>query len=146
MDTYVKQIVAAIAAALDAAGKPAGLAISTSRARPSRNAKYIAVFPLQDEAPNESASRNRAFLGTRRLLTIGVVCRCAGTDLDNEILRAWAVAQLFKDETFGGIAVSLAEGETSWLGEIDSKSDYSDALMQFIVEYSRPRNSLEYAG
>ncbi len=142
-DTYVKKIVAAIASTLDATGKPTGLVVSTARKRPSKAAKHMAVFPLQDEAPNESAPRNRAFSGARRLLTVGVACRSAGTDLDNEALRAWAVSQLFKDETFGGIAVSLAEGETAWLGEIDSQSDYSDALMQFIVEYSRPKNSLE---
>lgn len=145
-DTYVKKIVSAIAAALDAdePSRPTGLVVTTSRVRPSRASKLVAVFPLQDEAPGESTSRNRAFMGTRRLLTVGVVCRCAGTDLDTELLRAWVVAQLFKDVTFGGIAVGLTEGETTWLAEIDSKSDYSDALMQFVVEYSRAKDSLDY--
>ncbi len=142
--TYVKRIVAAIAALLDAAEKPAGLAVTASRKRPSKASKFIAVFPVHDEPAGENAPRNRAFMGARRFLTVAVMCRCAGSDLDNEDLRAWAVAQLYKDVTLGGVAVSLAESDTDWHGEIDSQNDFSQAVMQFVVEYSRPKGSLEY--
>ena len=144
-DTYVKRIVAAIAAAIDAPGKPAGLVVSPSRKRPSNAAKYIAVFPIHDEAASEATPRSRAFMGARRLLTVQLLCRCAGTDLDNEALRAWAVAQLMQDVTLGGIAVGLDEAATDWQGEIDSTTEYSEAPMEFVVEYARRRNTLEIA-
>jgi hypothetical protein len=142
-DTYVKRIVAAIATLIDATGKPTGLVVSSSRKRSSNAAKHIAVFPLHDEAANENIPRSRAFMGARRILTVEIVCRCAGSDLENETIRSWIVAQLFKDVTLGGIAVGLDEGATDWQGEIDSQNDYSEALMQFVVEYSRPKNNLE---
>lgn len=82
----------------------------------------------------------------RRLLTVGILCRVSGTDTDNEALRKWAIAQLYKDQTLGGLVTSISEGETEWQGEMDSESDYSIAVMQIVVEYARPKNSLEYVG
>lgn len=134
----------AIAAILDVAGpgRPAGLVVSLARKRPGKAAGFMAVFPLQDEAPAPAGTQNRLIRGARRILTVGVLCRTAGTDLDNEELRAWAVSQLFRDTTLGGIAVGISEGETLWRGEIDSQSDYGEALMHFLVEYSRPKDGL----
>ena len=138
--TYVKKILEAIAETLNAPGKPSGLVITTSRTQPSSAAKLIAVFPLQDKPVEELTPRTRA--AARRFLTVAVVCRCAGTDIDNEELRAWAVSRLMADITLGGIAARVMETITEWQGEFDSQSNYSMAVMQFSVEYARPINEL----
>ena len=138
--TYVSKILEAIAEAIDAPGKPAGLVVTTSRQQPSAAKKLIAVFPLQDKPDEERTPRTRA--AVRRFLTVAVVCRCAGTDIDNEELRAWATTRLMADITLGGIAASVAEAITEWQGELDSQSSYSMAVMQFVVEYARPINEL----
>lgn len=143
-DTYVQKIVAAMVTALQAAGGPAGLKVTASRKQPTASGstlKHMAVYPLRDAETGEARPRN--FPGARRLLTVQVMCRCAGTDQDNEALRAWALAQLMKDRTLGGVAVDLDEVETNWTGELDSAAEYSEAAMDFVVEYARPRATLE---
>lgn len=145
-DTYVQEIISAISTLMAATGKPANLVVSTSRVKPSGAAKLIVVLPLLDAPASDGPVRNREFLAARRLLTVGILCRVAGTDLDNEDLRKWAIAQLFREPTLGALATSISEGETEWQGELDSESDYSIAVMQIVVEYARPKNSLEYVG
>jgi hypothetical protein len=143
-DTYVQKIISAISTLMAAAGKPANLVVSTSRVKPASASKLIVVAPLLDAPAREATSRNREYLGVRRLLTVGLLCRVSGMDSDNEALRKWVISQLFKDQTLGGLASSISEGETEWQGEMDSESDYSIAVMQIVVEYARPKNSLEY--
>jgi len=139
--TYVGRIIEAMAAAIDTDGKPQGLAVSTSRQTPVGKNPAIFIFPAQDKPADDAAGpRNRA--GTRRFLTVAVVCRCAGTDLDNEELRAWAAGRLLSDTTLGGNAVRVIETVTDWQGEIDSQNQYSMAVMQFMVEYARPIETL----
>ena len=147
-DTYVKKILAAIVALVDADGKPAGVKVSASRKRATGSGaglKHIAVFPVHDEPSPSSEPRNRAFPATKRLLTVALECRCAGTDLDNEVLRAWAYGQVMKDFSLGGLALNLTEGNTEWHGDLDSNADYSEAPMEVVVEYVRPRSTLESA-
>jgi hypothetical protein len=140
--TFVNRIIATIIARLDtASGKPPGLIVLASRQQPSNAGTLIKVFPVNDAAADDNAPRVR--IGVRRILTVAVMCRSAGTDINNEILRAWTHAQLFADETLGGVAVCIREGDTDWHGELDSKQDSSMAVMQYGVEYSRPKNTLE---
>lgn len=145
-DTYVSQIVTAVATLADAAGKPAGLVVTTSRQRPTSSdtaLSHMAVYPVRDEPAASSEPRNRCFAGARRKLTVAIECRCAGSDLDNEVLRAWALQQVMSDFTLGGKAVNVEEGVTDWAGEVDSTADYSQAVLELIVEYVRPRRTLE---
>jgi hypothetical protein len=147
-DTAVKGIVAAIVALVSAAGKPAGLTVTASRLRPGASdadLKRIAIYPVSDDAAPSGEPRNRTFAGARRRLTVALECRCAGTDLDNEALRAWAYGQVMADPSLGGLALNVEEGATEWAGELDSAADYSQALLALVVEYVRPRRSLEPA-
>jgi len=143
-DTYVQEIISRISALLDATGKPVELVVSTSRVKPASAAKLIVLAPLLDAPAKDTTSRNREHLAVRRLLTMGVLCRVSGTDSDNEELRKWVITQIFTDQTLDGLVTSISEGETEWNGEIDSESDYSIAVMQIMVEYARPKYSLEY--
>ena len=141
-ETYVQKILIAAAVAIDAPEKPAGTVVITSRSQPSAASRLITVFPLQDKpVENERQPRTRA--GSHRYLTIAVVCRSPGTDIDNEELRAWAAARLLGNPTLDGAAVNIIETITDWQGELDSQNTYSMAVMQFLVEYARPVNSLE---
>jgi len=139
--TRVQQILEAIAAAIDAPGKPAGLVVITSRRIPSSAERFVAVFPMQDKpAENEAPPRTR--VAARRFLSVAVVCRCAGSDIDNEILRDWTVSRILKSTTLEGIASRVIETVTDWQGELDSQNTYSIAVTQFLVEYARPITSL----
>lgn len=147
-DTCVKGLVTAIAALVDAAGHPAGLTVSTSRQRPTASdaaLKRISIYPMRDEQASSSEPRNRTFAGARRRLTVALECRCAGTDLDNEVLRAWAYGQVMADPSLGGLALTVEEGTTDWAGDLDSAADYSEAVLELVVEYVRPRRALESA-
>jgi hypothetical protein len=145
-DTYVKKILAAIIALVDAAGKPAGLTVSASRVMPTPSddqLKHIAVYPVLDVEKPGNAFHNPAFSGSHRLLTVAIECRCAGTDQDNETLRAWAYGQVMSNMELGGLARQITEDTTEWQGRMDSTSDYSQALLEIVVEYARKRNTLE---
>lgn len=145
-DTLVKRIVNAVAGLLDAAGKPAGLVVTASRIKSTAGAaglKRIAVFPLADNPKPDNAPRARTFLGAHRILTLIVECRCAGTDLDNETLRAWAISKIMADVSLGGLALDVDEGTTEWADTQDAKADYSQALVEILVEYARAKASLE---
>jgi hypothetical protein len=147
-DTCVTQIVTAIAALMDATGAPTGLTVTASRVRPTASdaaLKHIAVYPVHDEAAPSYERRNRLFQGARRRLTVMIECRCAGTDLDNEALRAWAYDQVMADPSLGTLVVNVEEGATDWAGDLDSTADYSQAGLELVVEYVRPRRSLESA-
>jgi hypothetical protein len=145
-DTLVKDIVEAVAALLNATGKPTGLEVTASRIKSApggKTFKRAAVFPLADNPKPDNTQRNRGFLGAHRILTLVVECRCAGTDLDNEVLRAWAISQIMKDESLGGLALDVNEGTTEWAEAQDAQADYSQALIEILVEYSRAKKSLE---
>jgi hypothetical protein len=147
-DTCVASIVTAIAALMDATGKPTGLTVTASRRRSTASdaaLQHLAVYPVRDEPAPSYERRNRLFQGARRRLTVVVECRCAGTDLDNEALRAWAYDQVMADRSLGGLAVNVEEGTTEWGGELDSTADYSQSALELIVEYVRPRRTLESA-
>ena len=144
-DTHVKRIVEEIAALVNATGKPEGLTVSTSRTHPTpsnEQLKHIIVYPVRDTDADKQ-SRNRVFHGSHRQLTVAIECLTAGTDMDNEQLRSWAYGQLMADPSLGGKALNIAEGDTNWEGEADSKTDYSLAALEVLVEYVRPRNTLE---
>lgn len=150
-DTLVKKLVDAAAAAIAAndPGKPAGLIVVASRIKStagSKDLKRIAVYPLADNPKQDNTPRNRTLLAVHRVLTLVVECRCAGTDLDNEVLRAWAIGQLMKDCTLGGLAVDLNEGTTGWDELQDSTTDVSQALVEILVDYARLKASLEPIG
>lgn len=145
-ETRVARIIGALVAAIDVAGKPAGLVVTTSRVAPTASGvelRQIAVYPVRDEAAPSSETRTRTFPGARRLLTVALECRCAGRDLSNEPIRAWAVQQAMADPALGGAALSIEEGATEWAGDQDSATDYSQAIVDLVVEYARPRGILE---
>jgi hypothetical protein len=145
-DTCVSQLVSAIAALMVGTGAPTGVTVTPSRRRSTASdaaLKQIAVYPVRDEAAQSYVPRNRQFQGARRWLTVRVECRCAGTDLDNEDLRAWAYGQVMADRSLGGLALNVEEGPTDWAGDVDSAADYSQADLDLVVEYVRPRRSLE---
>ncbi len=143
-DTHVKRIVEEIASLLDGTGKPAGLTVSTSRTHPTpsnEDLKHIIVYPVRD-TDADNISRNRTFHGSLRQLLVNIECHSAGTDMDNESLRAWAYGQLMQDPSLGGKCLNITEGDTTWEGESDSNTDYSLAALEVLVEYVRPRNTL----
>jgi len=140
-ETHVGKIIAAIEGLLNAPEKPNGLIVIASRSMPSNAKRLITVFPMQDKPADENRPpRTRAAI--RRFLVVGIVCRIAGTDIENEELRAWALSQLISNPTLDGNAVGIIETTTDWQGELDSQNTYSMAVIQFLVEYVRPIESL----
>jgi hypothetical protein len=145
-NTKVKAILGAVITKLGATAagsvtKPTGLTVTDSRrtwveatALPQQS-----VIPIKDTA---FETKGRDFSSVHRVLHLAIFNRCIGTDQSNEDLRAWALQQLFSDTTLGGIVLGIREGDTEWTAEVDSENDFSEAPMEFIVEYARPREVL----
>ena len=147
MATCMEEIISAIAARLNAPEKPAGVEIVTSRARPSptdRELLQIAVFPLTDRGSADATiQRNRTVGISRRLLSVAVECRRAGTDSQNEILREWAHRQMTSSPNLGlEYVTNITEGDAEWAELSDTSADYSYVLSEYTIDYVRPRNTL----
>jgi hypothetical protein len=120
MATIREQIVERAIAALRSGSPPAGLTIHRERTRPleSDNLPAIVFKDLKESKPRGIGSNYKAPL-VEREVSIALEFRAAGSsgvspDQAIDPLQEWALVQIFKDESFGGLANGVEEGETVW--------------------------------
>jgi hypothetical protein len=130
-------------AALDGAGKPAGLTVNRSRRQSIEKDQLpmISVYAIREEVTR--ATDNRRSPLVERNLRVQVKCRVVGDDKDNDVLRKWAVQSVMADQSLGGLALEIAEESTDWDPDDATDADYSVAAVDFVVRYSTSRFNLE---
>jgi hypothetical protein len=144
--TIREQIMVAIETALNASGarKPAGLTVHRERTRPleTDSLPAIMIYAEDDQPKPLSGQTYRAPL-TERQLGVVAECRAAGalatppdTALDPVLI--WAYQQIFKDETFGGLANSVEENRTVWSSK-EGDLPIAAASIHLTVKYRTSR-------
>lgn len=142
-DSYTERVLQAVVAALDGAGKPAGVTVNRSRRQSIEKSQLpmISVYPIREEVTR--ATDNRRSPLVERRLRVEVKCRVVGDDQDNDALRKWAVQSVMADQSLGGLALETTEESTDWDADDAADADYSVAAVDFVVRYSTSRFNLE---
>jgi hypothetical protein len=140
MPSRRNQLLAAIAAALNGPGKPAGVTVHRSRQRPmdADTLPAIVVYALEDDAQSQAISPSGPQILSR--LGVGMECRAAVTgdvpyDEALDPLLTWAVQAVKADETFGGLADMVDIGRTEWAEPADLDRTYAAARLRIEVQY-----------
>lgn len=140
MPSRREQLVLAAVAALDAAGKPAGLAVHRFRTRPIQKDQLpaLVVYPAPD---GEAVARGDGARGykARRTLVLRVECRAIapdGTPCDAALdpYTSWAVRALMQDPTLGGLALNAQEAAVLWDAE-ELDRVYAAAAVDVRLDY-----------
>jgi hypothetical protein len=118
--TIREQIVERVVAALTGGSPPAGLTVHRERTRTLEldDLPAVVVKDVKESKPRPIQSNYKAPL-VERDISITLEFRAAGSsgvspDQAIDPLYAWAMVQIFKDESFGGLANGVEEGETVW--------------------------------
>jgi len=143
-DSYTERILQAVVAALDGAGKPAGLTVNRSRRQSieKNQLPMISVYPIREEAQPATENARRSPVMERNL-RVQVKCRIAGDDKANDPIRKWAVQSVMADPSLGGLALGITEESTDWDADDATDADYSVAAIDFLVRYTTSRYDLE---
>lgn len=128
---------AAVRAALNAAGKPAGLTVHPRRVRPFRAeelpvVEVSSVRDLHDGENDDSSGISREF---RLALTFVVAGSSADPEADLEPLIEWGLGQIQQDPTLGGLAIALEERDTEWFAD-ESEHLFAAARVEFDITYT----------
>jgi hypothetical protein len=142
-DSLTEQVLQAVVAALDGAGKPAGVTVNRSRRQSIEkdDLPMISVYPIGEEVTR--ATDNRRSPVVERRLRVEVKCRVVGDDQANDALRKWAVQSVMADQSLGGLALEIVEESTDWDADDATDADYSVAAVDFVVRYTTSRFNLE---
>lgn len=130
-------ILQAAVAALNGAGKPAGLAVHRNRTRPfgSDQLPAIVLYPGPDPEDVVLATHDG---GVERRFTVRAECRAiaAGVPPDQatDPLTTWCTRALHEDPTFGGLAAEIEERRISWAAE-ETDQVFAAAAVDFLVTY-----------
>ena len=142
-DSYTERVLQAVVAALDGAGKPAGVTGNRSRRQSIEKSQLpmISVYPIREDVTR--ATDNRRSPLVERRLRVQVKCRVVGDDKDNDPVRKWAVQSVMADQSLGGLALEIMEESTDWDADDATDADYSVAAVDFVVRYTTSRSNLE---
>ena len=138
-DTIRETIMAAIAAALDGAGKPAGLTVHRSRTRPldRDDMPAMAVYHLGEtvalETHDESVLRTLTIRVEHRVKTLATSADAPDKTLDP--LVAWGTKGLLTNAALDALIVSIEEVEINW-ATFEADSLYGGAAQDFKIEYA----------
>lgn len=142
-DSFTERVLQAVVAALDGAGKPAGVTVNRSRRQSIEKSQLpmISVYPIREEVTRATDHRRSPLV--ERRLRVEVKCRVVGDVQDNDALRKWAVQSVMADQSLGGLALEIVEESTDWDADDATDADYSVAAVDFVVRYSTSRFNLE---
>jgi hypothetical protein len=151
MATIREQLIVNVIAALSATeaggknppAKPAGLVVHRERTRSieADTLPAILVF-FEDDKPKAIGSNYRAPL-VERELTIAMDFRAIGSstvspDQAIDPLIAWALYQIFSDESFVGLANGVEEGKTEWRAK-EGDAPLASATTHLAIKYRTSR-------
>jgi hypothetical protein len=125
-------------AAADPPAKPAGLTIYRERTRAIEEETLPAVFLYFEDKPGRLISANYNAPLVERELTISMEFRAAGAAGAIDPLYAWAMYQIFGNESFGGLVNSVEEGKTEWLSK-EGDVPLAASTTQLSIKYRTSR-------
>jgi len=130
-------------AALNGAGKPAGVTVNRSRRQSIEKSQLpmISVYAIREEVTRATDTRRSPLV--ERRLRVQVKCRIVGDDQANDPLRKWAVQAVMADQSLGGLCTEITEESTDWDADDGTDADYSVAAVDFLVRYVTSRFNLE---
>lgn len=135
------QIIAAIVAALDGGGKPAGLVVERARVLPQEQERlpFAGVYPLQEQTRRKGGEWGP--LVTRRML-LRVELRVIGdpTDAALDPLMTWCVTTIIGNQTLGGLTKSIHEVATEWASGTAENVIFGGAAIDFEVRFETKAN------
>jgi hypothetical protein len=118
--TIREQIVERVVAAIAGGSPPVGLTVHRERTRPIEldDLPAVVVKDAKESKPRPIQSNYKAPF-VEREISIVLEFRAKGSsgvspDQAIDPLYAYAMVQIFKDESFGGLANGVEEGETEW--------------------------------
>jgi hypothetical protein len=137
MSTQRSKIIAAVVAALDAAGKPAGLSIATrtKAAMEESDAPRMMVSRAKEQVFKAFPNQPRSPLADRHLTVhLDIWVNDAEPEEALEPLFAWVTVAMQADPTFGGLAIETNEESTEWDTDESLSSD-GHASVDFTIRY-----------
>ncbi len=129
-DSIRERILAAMVAALNAAGKPAGLTVNRSRRQSIETVQLPMMSVYFAGQENSLPGENRRAPLMDRQMNVHVISRVIGADIALDPLYKWTVKALMTDQTLGGLALAITE--TSSEADTDDTSD-ADRTVETIV-------------
>jgi hypothetical protein len=135
---------AAILAALNGAGKPAGLTVLAARAAPSEHDTLpLTMVKLSAETVVKVGQHKTAPI-VQRHLTVWLDHWVKGTDPQDglEAQLAWATSAMLQTQTWGGLAIETTEEGTEWDLEV-LEDEFGRATQRFTVRFPTPTASQE---
>lgn len=138
------QILLAVFALIDGAGKPAGTYVHRKRARfiGADSLPAIVVYLLKEPVQLEDHDG-----AVNRRLTIRCEARAAGDLLEAELepLIAWIEQAVLADPRLGGLAIDMQVRNVAW-DAFEADGDYQAAAVDVEVEYVTQRDNPEQLG
>ncbi|HET7552195.1 MAG TPA: hypothetical protein VFK04_12965 [Gemmatimonadaceae bacterium] len=128
------QILAAVVAILNGAGKPADTTVERYRTLPlTTEGAWILVYPMIEATERAPTPSGRL---ARRKLRVRCECRAQGEQVDQVLdpLLLWTVKALMADPSLGGVAINVQEEATQWDAE-DADKVYGAAAVDFTIDY-----------
>jgi hypothetical protein len=138
MSSRREQLVVAAVAALNAAGKPAGVTVHRARTRPLAQDQLPAmvVYLLSEDT---TRGDGRDGYKARRNAKVRIECRVAvedDTPPDTAVdpLLTWATKAMMADPYWGGLARNTQEDATTWDAD-ETDRVYAAAAVDFTIDY-----------
>jgi len=130
-----QQIIDAVATLLSDAANPNGQIVATkmrSIAVGTTEAAAYSVYKIHEQVTPIGSK-----FGTlkSRLLTLAIKLQVNGDDEALDPHEQWALAQVLKDRTLGGLAIDTQETDTEWEGVEGTDTNATSAIVTFTVEY-----------
>jgi hypothetical protein len=139
MSSIRKEILLAIATALNGSGKPPAVTVHRTRARPITADQLPAIVVYRINEPTRRFDGEHGGVADRRLI---VRCECRvkllddGAALDDalDVLTSWVVQAVMQDPTLGGLTENCQEEDTKWVAA-EANVVYGAALVDFSIPY-----------
>lgn len=134
-DSKRQVILNQVAALLSDAANPSGQVTATKQRSIPVGATEGPAYSVYKIHEQVSPIGNKRGTLKSRLLTLAVKLQVNGTDGDLDPHEQWALSQILKDRTLGGLANDIQESETEWEGVEGTDTSATSAIMTFNVEY-----------
>ncbi|HEX6924352.1 MAG TPA: hypothetical protein VF167_02930 [Longimicrobiaceae bacterium] len=140
MASIGEQILDAIEAALDGAGKPSGCTVHsdpTQAYEGSSSLSEIVVDPVREQVRADDFAGSSGQFNVQRTMTVQVLLRAQGTPPRKAVdpLRVWVIQAMMNDPTWGGKATDTREVSTEWAAS-RAEAVYADAAVTFEIVYN----------
>jgi hypothetical protein len=140
------QIIAAIVAALDGVGKPAGLTVARTRVLPTEqeDLPYAGVYPIGEETRRKGGEWG-PLVARRLLLRLELRVKGDPTDAGIDAIGVWCVQTIIGNQTLGGLTKSIHETGMQWARGEAENVVLGAAAIDFEVRYETQADDPESA-